>query len=492
MQHGVYATFMPKPLFGENGSGMHVHQSLFKESRNAFFDSDDEYGLLGDGEVVHRRPAEARARDLCAVRAVGQLLQAAGARLRGAGLHRVVAAQPLRPDPGADVPPGQGAGDALRAALPGPCMQPVPDVRGDAARRASRESRRATSCPTRWRPTSTTSRMRSGRSWASSSCPRRSARRSRRWPARSWSRRRSASTCSPLHRPQAGRVGGLPGTGEPLGAGSVSVSPVDGGLASLVERLRRVHQLMVDAALTGDGFERVAELAAVEVGRPVAIVAAGARGLGGLAGGAGGARGRGSSALPTERVEGDAALDPRVRRADRSGDLRQPAGRARVGDAGGEGDVPARGERVPASRGHRRARRRWRSSRRVSARRRRLAAGSSRAFCTELGAPSRARRRQSSVPDLAGGFVVCAAAVHSLAGRGRRLRWSGRRRPDRPCRARRRPALCRSCRPRRDVERERGAERLAGAIPRARPDRGHPPSTAVRRRPAAGLRAKRT
>jgi glutamine synthetase len=66
MKQGVYATFMPKPIFGENGSGMHTHQSLFKGGHNAFFEAKDKYHLSKIGKS-YIAGLLTHAREICSI-----------------------------------------------------------------------------------------------------------------------------------------------------------------------------------------------------------------------------------------------------------------------------------------------------------------------------------------------------------------------------------------------------------------------------------------
>src|ERR1700752_4476939 len=66
MKYGLHATFMPKPLFGKNGSGMHTLQSLFKGERNAFYDEDDPYFLSDVGKAFIAGQLR-HAREICSI-----------------------------------------------------------------------------------------------------------------------------------------------------------------------------------------------------------------------------------------------------------------------------------------------------------------------------------------------------------------------------------------------------------------------------------------
>ena len=66
LRHGIYATFMPKPIFGENGSGMHTHMSLFSGEKNAFFDPNSQYHLSKVGKCFIAGLLK-HAREICLV-----------------------------------------------------------------------------------------------------------------------------------------------------------------------------------------------------------------------------------------------------------------------------------------------------------------------------------------------------------------------------------------------------------------------------------------
>ncbi len=135
-KNGVYATFMPKPLFGENGSGMHTHMSLFKDGRNLFFDGDDQYNLSTAGK--HFIAGLLRhARELSAVFA--QWVNSYKRLVPGFEAPVYVAWSQRNRSALIRIPlykPGSEQATRAEIRCPDPCVQSVPDVRDAPARRA--------------------------------------------------------------------------------------------------------------------------------------------------------------------------------------------------------------------------------------------------------------------------------------------------------------------------------------------------------------------
>ena len=181
-QHGLSATFMPKPIFQDNGSGMHVHQSLWKGDEPLFFDEVGYAGLSDmarwyiGGLLAHAPAILAFAAPT--TNSYKRLVPGYEAPVNLVYSQRNRSAARAHPAL-LDEPEGQAA----RVPLSRPVVQPLPRLPGDADGRASTASSTRPSRPTPSTRTSTT-------------CRRRSWRRCPRCPARSTSR-------SPPSRPTA-------------------------------------------------------------------------------------------------------------------------------------------------------------------------------------------------------------------------------------------------------------------------------------------------
>jgi glutamine synthetase len=120
-RHDLVATFMPKPIFGQNGSGMHTHQSLFKGESNAFFDAKGQWELSGTA-LSYIAGLIAHARGFCAV--TNPLVNSFKRLVPGYEAPVNVAWSMRNRSPMIRIPDRRGTGTRVEVRLPDPSANP--------------------------------------------------------------------------------------------------------------------------------------------------------------------------------------------------------------------------------------------------------------------------------------------------------------------------------------------------------------------------------